>query len=123
MALSAAPKKSPVGKWTGHLHFTLKAAAKAKLTPEQLAQQKKMAESFVIKLDILKNGTFSVTGVGQPQGSTGKWKQSGNKVTLTNDQATGTNKSQVAVLSADGKKLTIKLPENPNADGSVIFTR
>jgi hypothetical protein len=120
-----AGPKSPIGTWIGKLSMKLKPEVEAKLTPQQRTQQATMLASLKFTLKIQKGGTYSiaVSGAGNQPPSSGKWTQSGTKITLTSDKATAGNKSQVATLAAGGKKLTIQLPPNPNATGMIVFTR
>jgi hypothetical protein len=116
VAWAAGP--TPVGKWKGTPEFKFKNPP----TPQQKSFLEQIGKT-VLTLTFLKNHTFTASGSGTAsQTGSGTWSQSGNKVTMK-PKAGQPGQDQVAVLSTNGKTLTITLPENPQVSGKIVFKR
>lgn len=114
----ALADQSAAGNWKGRIVFdstksTIKDPATQKLAQQQMDSAKKIA----ITLNLKGDKTFA----GGPPPSTGKWSQTGNKVSLT---PTGQTKvKQVFTLSKDGKTMTYELPTNQGIKAKIVLTR
>lgn len=115
---------SPVGTWKGKIDLS-----GVKMPTPQNAEQKAqmdkglaMLRALNFTLNLKQDKTYVVTITNQPKGEkpqppqTGKWSQSGNKITMNGKSGN----SQTATLSANGKTLTV-VP--PNSNGMKLVFR
>ncbi len=125
LAAAVASAANPVGTWTGKFLIKMPPVP-ASATPQQKQMMTKMmaqvkAGRITMSLKANKTYTAKITGMPMvPNGGneTGTWSQTGNAVTIKDNKRP--NNPQKLTMSADGKKMTLLLP---NGQGSVVFTR
>jgi hypothetical protein len=131
LLFAVATAASVVGSWKGKVVLDTSKMKKALNAAEQQRQQQMInsSKSLALTLVFKKDGTYSATATGAPQGTTdsGKWSQSGNTITVTSSRklANGTpSKPESFTMSANGKMLSMPLPgTNMGVTGKIIFTR
>ncbi|MGV3617128.1 MAG: hypothetical protein ACO1SV_17510 [Fimbriimonas sp.] len=128
---SLSVAQSPTGAWKGKLKIQFPPIP-ANAPAEQKAQFAKMKANLdkaVFNLTLNGNKTWKIKATGVPMGPNGDsqegtWTQTGKKITLKAKPSAKnpnfTPPPQDAVLSADGKTLTITIPQGR---GSLVFKR
>ena len=122
LALSALALavKPPVGSWNGKVNATM-GTPPAGTPPQQVAMVKQMLASIKVKLSLKADKTYSITTTA-PQGSqtdSGKWSISGSTIKMTSSKG----KTTTGSYSADGNKISVTLPPNPQLKGHIDFVR
>lgn len=106
------------GNWKGHIVFdTSKSTIKDPATQKLAQQQMESAKKLLISLNLKSDKSFT----GGPPASTGKWSQSGSKVSLTPKGQK--QPTQVFSLSKDGKTLSYDLPTNMGIKAKIVLTK
>lgn len=133
LAIASIAQSGVLGTWKGKISIDMtkmpkmEAAEKAKVEEQMKAVLSKMVMTLVFKAD----KTFTVTVKNLPgktgdQSAGGTWKQTGNKIAMTTTTENGKpakkKEVQTLIVSPDGKKLTMQMPEL-NGMGSVTFVR
>ena len=117
------------GKWKGKITMDLSAVKKmirqkeAGLAADKKAAMEKQVSSIemtekmmsasTVTMELKKDGSVTIaqTVNGRTENDKGKWKQSGNKVTLSGFTKGNGPKEMTGVLSANGKSLNFDLSE------------
>ena len=133
VALIAFAQSGVLGTWKGKVTVNVAKLPKVdgKEGQKMIEQMKAMLSKMTMTLVMKPNKTFTVTvsnlpGKAANQSAGGNWTQAGTKVTLTTTTENGKpakkKEVQTLMLSADGKKMNMNIPE-ANGAASVTFTR
>lgn len=120
---SEAPAKpSVLGKWVGTIQLGEK--DKANLTLDQIKEAEKQAAEFILELEVMEDGTYTVVAPGET--AHGKWTFENGQLTLTDSQADSASPQdgdvQILTLENGGTKLVGTDPSG-GSDSIMVFVR